>query len=184
MATEVIKRLLNVEEYYKMAEAGILKPEDRVELIHGEIYEMSPIGSKHGSTVKRLNQLLNRIFNTQVIIGVQDPVRLNDNNEPEPDLSILKYQLDFYAGSHPTPKDVIAIIEVADSSLNHDMEVKKPLYASFAIPEYWVIDIDAELVQVFKNPAGNDYLNRKTYHKGDSVQFLEKAIYINDIFPS
>ncbi|MEO1256545.1 MAG: Uma2 family endonuclease, partial [Bacteroidota bacterium] len=117
MNVEVTKRALSVDEYYKMAQVGILKPSDRVELIQGEIIEMSPVGSKHASIVKRLARMINIWFEDKVTVGVQDPVRLNDESEPEPDISILKYRADDYLYSHPSPEDVLSIIVVSDTSI-------------------------------------------------------------------
>src|SRR5690554_7611403 len=113
MATEVVKRLINVEEYYKMAEVGILKPEDRVELINGEIYQMSPIGSRHAAIVDHLAMMLNLLLQHEVIIRVQNPIRINSNNEPEPDIALLKHRPDYYSDAHPTPSEVLAVMEVA-----------------------------------------------------------------------
>ncbi len=153
MTIEVVKRLINVEEYYRMAEVGILKPDDRVELINGEIFERSPIGSRHAAIVDRLARLLNQSLQRKVNVRVQNPVRLDINNEPEPDIAILKYKADDYSSAHPVPSDVLAIIEVADSSVRFDREVKAPLYAGNAISEYWIIDMDNNRIEVFSNPS-------------------------------
>ena len=181
MATEVMKRLINVDEYYKMAEVGILKPGDRVELINGEIYEMSPIGSKHGSVVKKLAMILNEILKGQVVIGIQDPVRLDESNEPEPDISILKYRADFYSQAHPGPLDLLAIIEVADSSLRHDRQVKLPLYAFYGVPEYWIIDITTKQITVHLGPVGNGYSSQRKFGIGDEIILLGKTIVVSDL---
>jgi len=183
MATEVLKRLLNVDEYYQMAEAGILKPDDRVELIHGEIYEMSPIGSKHAAIVNRLARLLNKILEQSVSIGIQSPIRLSQVDEPEPDISIAKYKADDYLSSLPNAEDVLLLIEVADSSIQYDRTTKKPLYASHGIPEYWIIDIENEIIEVYQKPINSDYTKNKSLQKGDSVQLLDRALKVADIFP-
>jgi Uma2 family endonuclease len=181
MATEVMKRLINVDEYYKMAEVGILKPGDRVELINGEIYEMSPIGSRHGSVVKTLAMILNEIFKGEAVIGIQDPVRLDESNEPEPDISILKYRADFYSQAHPGAHDILAIIEVADSSLRHDKQVKMPLYANYDIPAYWIIDIATKQITVHLDPVGNSYSSQQVYGIGDEIVLLGKTIVVGDL---
>ncbi|MEQ8810688.1 MAG: Uma2 family endonuclease [Imperialibacter sp.] len=181
MATEVMKRLINVDEYYKMAEVGILKPGDRVELINGEIYQMSPIGSKHGSVVKSLARILNEIFKGDAVIGIQDPVRLDENNEPEPDISILKYRADDYSQAHPGSQDVLAIIEVADSSLRHDKQVKMPLYANYGIPEYWIIDIATKQITVHLAPVGKSYSSQRNFGIGDEISLLGKIIEVSDL---
>jgi Uma2 family endonuclease len=181
MATEVMKRLINVDEYYKMAEVGILKPGDRVELINGEIYEMSPIGSRHGSVVKKLAMILNEIFKGEAVIGIQDPVRLDESNEPEPDISILKYRADFYSQAHPGAHDILAIIEVADSSLRHDKQVKMPLYANYGIPAYWIIEIATKQITVHLDPVGNSYSSQRVYGIGDEIALLGKTIVVGDL---
>lgn len=181
MATEVMKRLINVDEYYKMAEVGILKPDDRVELINGEIYEMSPVGSKHGSVVKSLARILNEIFKGKAVIGIQDPVRLDENNEPEPDISVLKYRADDYSQAHPGSQDVLAIIEVADSSLRHDRQVKMPLYAHHGIPEYWIVDIEKRQIAVNIGLQGKGYREQHTYKLGDEIMLLGQTIFVADL---
>ena len=103
MSVQLAKRYFNVTEYYRMAEAGILTEDDRVELIEGEIVKMSPIGSLHAACVKRLNKLLQQQCGDAAIIGAQDPIRLNDFSEPEPDITLLRPRPDFYAQAHPTP---------------------------------------------------------------------------------
>lgn len=133
MATEVVKRLINVDEYYKMAEVGILKAEDPVELIHGEIFQMSPIGSRHAAIVDYLAKVMNQLFDGEAIVRVQNPIRFDNNNEPDPDISLLKFRSDYYSTAHPGSVDVLALIEVAGSSIRFDKEVKAPLYAAHGI---------------------------------------------------
>lgn len=181
MAVSVAKRLINVDEYYKMAEVGILKPTDRVELIHGEIYNMSPIGSKHAGVVNKLAKLLNEIFRDEAIVGIQNPVRLSTDSEPEPDISILKFKDDYYVNAHPNPKEILAIIEVADSTIKYDKEVKAPLYASHDIPVYWIIDLENSVIEVLTNPVNDLYLEKKPYHSGDELTLLGKKVKFDNI---
>jgi len=181
METAVIKRLINVDEYHKMAEFGILNPDDRLELIHGEIYEMSPIGSKHAGIVNKLACLLNELFKNIAVIGVQNPVRFDFNNEPEPDISLLKYRSDFYASAHPVPADVLAIIEVASASIKFDKEVKAPLYALHNIPEYWIIDLENNRIEVCSNPKEGTYSKIQLYMPGDEVNLMDRKLTVNDV---
>jgi Uma2 family endonuclease len=181
MPVEVEKRLINVEEYYKMAEVGILKTDDRVELINGEIYEMSPIGSKHAAIVNRLARQLNILFENEATIGVQSPVRLDNKNEPEPDVSILKYRSDDYISCHPGASDVILVVEVADASLKYDKNVKMPFYASFGIPEYWIVDIDANAIEVFKRPGRTGYGEKQIFKPFDTIDILGKTLVVKEI---
>ncbi|HYY41710.1 MAG TPA: Uma2 family endonuclease, partial [Pyrinomonadaceae bacterium] len=124
MSVQIAKRYFNVSEYYRMAEAGILTEADRVELINGEIIKMSPIGSLHAACVKGLNQLLHRQMGDAALIGVQDPIRLNDFSEPEPDITLLRPRPDRYAQAHPTSPDVLLVVEVADTTVLYDRNVK------------------------------------------------------------
>jgi Uma2 family endonuclease len=129
MSVPVPKRRFTVDEYYRMAEAGILRPDERVELIEGEIIEMAAIGSRHAAFVKRLNRMLVRGVGARGVVSVQDPVRLSELSEPEPDLAVLEYRADCYAAAHPTPADTLLIVEVADTTLGWDRGRKAPLYA-------------------------------------------------------
>lgn len=135
MSVQLLRRSFTVEEYHRMAEAGILREDDRVELLEGEIVEMTPIGSRHAACVDRLNQLGVRGVGPRAIVRVQSPVRLGERSEPQPDLTLLRARPDFYAHAHPGPADVLLIIEVAEASADADRTVKMPLYARAAIPE-------------------------------------------------
>lgn len=163
------RRLFDVEEYHRMAEAGILHEDDRVELIEGEIVKMAAIGSRHAACVKRLVKLLVRKVGDSGIVGAQDPVRLPDGTEPEPDVAVLRPREDFYAEAHPTPGDVLLLIEVSDTSLEYDREVKLPLYAAAGIPEAWIVDLVNEKVCVVSQPADGFYTNVSSAGRGDSV---------------
>ncbi|MBV6644167.1 MAG: Uma2 family endonuclease [Cyclobacteriaceae bacterium] len=181
MIAGVKKRLIKVDEYYRMAEVGIIKPGDHVELIKGEILEMSPIGSRHAGTVKKLNKLFNRLFDDQVVIGIQDPIRVDEENEPEPDVSILSPREDSYTGNHPTPEDVMAVIEVADSSYEYDFHVKSELYANADIPEYWLINLEKNRIEVYTSPVSGSYGKKQDFLKGDKIPFLDALIPASDI---
>jgi Uma2 family endonuclease len=137
MAVQPTRYRFTRADYYRMAEAGILGEGDRVELIEGEIYRMSPIGPMHAGGVDRLNRLFSRTFGDAVIVRVQNPVVLDDYSEPEPDLTLLRPRADFYTGEHPNPEDILLAVEVADSSADWDRRVKAPLYVRSGIPELW-----------------------------------------------
>ena len=157
MAMPETRYRFTVAEYHQMAEAGILREDDRVELIEGEIIHMSPIGRAHLSTVDRLNHLLVRGLGDQVIVRVQGSIRLNVRSEPEPDLVVLRRREDFYATADAGPEDVLLIIEVADTSLAYDRGVKAPLYARNGIPELWLVDLNGERITVFREPSAAGY---------------------------
>lgn len=170
MSIAVEKRLINVEEYHLMADAGILKPTDRVELINGEIIKMSPIGSKHAAVVDKINKYLNRMLDDQAIIRVQNPIITDEYGEPEPDISVLKPREDFYAEAHPTATDIFAIIEVGQSSSEFDKQIKGPMYSRSGVREYWLVDLDHDTLEVKTNPEGDIYKNSAIYTKGDVLR--------------
>jgi Uma2 family endonuclease len=148
---------ITVDEYYRMAEVGILPPDARVELIEGEIIDMAPIGTGHGGTVMQLTQLLLDAARGRVQVFVQSPERLSDISEPEPDFALVKPRADFYKKKHPGPDDTFLIIEVSESSLRYDVQVKAPLYARHGVPEYWIIDLEGRQVRFFRSPESGQY---------------------------
>lgn len=118
MAVRLLRRSFTVEEYYRMAQAGILTEDDRVELIEGEIIKMTPLGSRHAACVDRLTQLFSARIRGQAIVRVQNPIRLSERSEPQPDLALLRFRPDFYATAHPGPQDVLMVVEVAETSVD------------------------------------------------------------------
>ena len=184
MTKELNKRLLSVAEYHKMAEVGILSHKDKVELILGEIFHMSPIGSKHQATIDRLNLFFIQTFSKEAIIRPQGPVQLGKHSEPEPDLLLLKLVEDFYAAQHPQAKDVLLLIEVSDSSAAFDREVKLPLYAQAGIPEYWIVDLNLHHLEVYHTPEGNTYRSKTIFSVDDKVRclaFPESDFSVSDL---
>lgn len=168
-SAQIAHHLFTVGEYHRMGEAGIFSEGQRVELIEGEIIEMSPIGSAHAAKVKRLNRLLVRRLGTRAIVQVQDPVVLNRFSEPEPDVAVLKPRDDFYAERHPQPADVLLLVEVADSSRVFDRTVKVPLYARAGIPELWVVDVVDELIEVHRRALRGVYREITRYTRGQRL---------------
>jgi len=147
----------SVTEYHRMAEAGILNEDSRVELIRGRIVDMSPIGAPHLGMVNRLTRLLVGVLTGRATISVQNPVRLDDGSEPQPDLAVLRPRADDYATSTPRPADVLLLIEVADSSLDDDRGEKVPLYAEHGIAECWIVNIPERNVEVHREPRNGSY---------------------------
>jgi hypothetical protein len=172
MPVHLQRRLISRDEYRRMAEAGILAEDERVELLAGELIYMSPIGSKHAAHVKRTRQYLGEIIGQQALIGVQDPIALDPHSEPEPDISLLIPRSDFYAGQHPQAEDVLLLIEVADSSLDMDREMKLPLYAEAGIPELWILNLPRQLLEVYRQPEGKSYREQRILRPGDEIQPL------------
>jgi Uma2 family endonuclease len=178
------RRLFTTEEYHLMGEAGVFGPEDRVELVDGEIVEMSPIGSLHAACVDRLVVLLQPHAAGTAILRVQGPIRLDAHSEPQPDLSILRQRADFYASAHPTPADVLLVVEVADTSLRSDRDVKIPLYARTGIPEAWLVDLATSTVDVFTHPSLQGYRESRRAGRTEpliSPTFPATTFSVNDI---
>jgi Uma2 family endonuclease len=170
MATEISRRLFTVHDYHRMVDAGILSEDDRVELIHGEILAMSPIGPRHNAAILRANQSLVRIVGERAIVGVQGSVRLDEYDEPQPDLYLLRPKKDFYASGHAGPADILLIIEVADSSLEYDRGIKMHLYAETRVPEYWVSDIRNDRLLAYSDMQGSTYLTVREFQRGDTLK--------------
>jgi len=169
---EVKRRLFTVDDYYRMAEAGILTEDDRVELIEGEVVELPPIGNRHAGRVNRLTELLVRTLGERGVVAVQNPVRLNEVSEPQPDLAVLERREDFYADSHPGPGDVHLIIEISDPSSLYDRGVKAALYARTGIPELWIVDVGGEVFNVLREPSPDGYRSVIDYRRGDLLSPL------------
>ena len=148
------RHLISVDAFHRMGETGILGPRERVELIDGEIIDMSPIGVLHAAIVDVLARHFGRRADESVFVRCQNPLRLDDISEPEPDIAILRPRADFYMTAHPGAADVLLVIEVADTSLAYDLGTKVPLYARHGIPEVWVIDAATRHTRVFRRPVG------------------------------
>ncbi len=140
-----------------MAVAGLFGEDDRVELLEGEIVEMTPIASRHAACVNQLNEAFSDRLRRRVVVSVQNPVRLGTHSEPQPDLALLRLRGDRYAGRHPGPGDVLLLVEVADTTRRWDREHKVPLYAAAGVGEVWLLDVGAEELEVFRRPEGGDY---------------------------
>jgi Uma2 family endonuclease len=153
-----------------MVEVGILSEDDRVELIDGEVLEMSPIREPHAACVDVLDELVRDRLGRSVTVRAQGPIQLDDFSEPQPDISILKRRDDFYRRAHPRPEDVLIVIEVSDSTLGFDRKVKVPLYARAGIPETWVINLPEERIEVYSDPAGGEYQTVRSYKRGRRLQ--------------
>ncbi|MBD2187633.1 Uma2 family endonuclease [Pseudanabaena mucicola] len=172
MAAQLLTRKFTTEQYHLMYEAGVFAEGDRLELINGEITEMSPIGKKHAVCVTRLNELFFRHLLGKVQIWSQNPILLNNGSEPQPDLAILKRREDFYESSLPTPADILLIIEVADSTISYDREVKMPLYAAAGIPEMWLFDLNSKMIEGYSQPSTIGYKRMQRYEQNDTFSMI------------
>ncbi len=176
----------NADEYHLMAQTGVLKQNDRVELIHGEIVDMTPIGNDHAGIIDQLAQFFHDATRKQAIVRVQNPIRISDISEPQPDLILLRPRSDFYRKGHPGPQDALLLIEVADSSLDFDRNIKIPLYANAAIPEVWIANLTGKSLEVFRNPSKGQYNQTQTFKSPASVSplaFPDHPLKLADLFP-
>lgn len=169
MQIETTKKLFTVEEYYRMAEAGIFNEDDRVELIDGEIIEMSPIGNRHLGCVNVASKVFTLAFRDSAVVSVQNPLRLNNYSEPEPDVVVLKPRADSYRSKRPEAEDTHLVVEVADTTFAYDSKVKLPRYAESGVPEVWIEKLDDNILFVYREPEGNLYKVCLTLRRGDSI---------------
>lgn len=185
MAVQITRKRFTRDEYHKMAGAGILGEDDRVELVGGEIVQLTPIGKKHSSCLKRCNRFLGRaLVGEDVIIGIQDPVEIGGDFEPQPDASILRSRADYYADALPAPEDVLIVMEVADTSVAYDRDVKFPLYAQAGIPEAWLWDLPSQIVERHGDPSERGYRSILRASAGESIKSLvlpSLTIRVDDI---
>ncbi len=158
----LVRHRVTVDEYYRMAEVGVLAPDARVELIDGEIIDMAPQKSRHASAVNRLAARLFAAVGAQAYLTNQTPLRLSDRSEPEPDLMLLRPREDGYARSHPGADDVLLLIEVGDSSARYDREIKLPLYARHGVAEVWLLDLEAARARFFRRPQDGEYADMRS----------------------
>src|SRR5262249_52216070 len=172
METEVTKKLFTVDEYYRMADAGILTEDDRVELIDGEIIEISPIGNRHQACVNRANTFFNEAFGRAAIVSNQSPLRLSNYTEPVPDVIVLKPAPDFYASRERRPGDVFLVVEVSDTTLRYDKNLKLPRYAAAGVAEVWIEDLRNDLLLVYRDPGEKGFKTSLILHRGDSISPL------------
>jgi len=171
MAVEILRKKFTVGQYHQMVEAGILTERDWVELLQGEIIELSPVGRQHAACVDRLTELFVLGLSARAMVRVQSPIRLGNNSEPQPDVAILQRRPDFYAEAHPQAPDVLALVEVADTTVEFDRTVKVPLYAQDGIAEVWIVDLKAGEVEVYREPSADGYGQILRFRRGDGLSF-------------
>lgn len=166
----------SVEAYHKMAETGIIKPTDRVELIEGKIITMSPMKSTHAACVRRLGDIMRHVFGYKAIVSEEKAITLSTYSEPQPDITIAKFKDDYYEEGHPTPEDIFVLIEVSLSTQKYDRETKVPLYASYNIPEVWIVDLKEKSIEVYEKPKGEGYTSKKVFGINDVLKssFVEQ----------
>jgi hypothetical protein len=179
-----VPRLFTIDEYEWLIEIGVLAEDEHLELIRGEIVEMAPINLPHAVCVSRLTHFFNKRLNTEAYVWPQNPIRLPNASRPEPDVALLTWRDDLYAGKHPTSEDVLLLIEVADSSLENDRTEKASLYAEASVPQMWIVNLPEQIVEVYSGPTGGAYENMRRAVRGESLPLpnqIEGVIQVDDI---
>ncbi|WP_293157672.1 MULTISPECIES: Uma2 family endonuclease [unclassified Microcoleus] len=169
MSVQMQRRLFTVQEYHLMGEAGILGEDDRVELIEGEIVQMAAIGTRHATCVRRLIRQFRQLPEESAILDVQNPIQLSERTEPQPDVVLLQFCFDYYETAHPIPSEVLLLIEVSDSTVDFDRNVKVPNYARSGIQEVWLWDLEVNCLEVYRCPTANGYTSMKKFERGEMV---------------
>ena len=184
MSVQFARRRFTTREYHALGDIGVLRPDERVELIDGEIMRLTPISEPHASEVDRLTDLFVPLFRDGAIVRVQGPTVLDDYSEPEPDVLLLRRKPDFYRSGHPRPEDILLVVEVADTSLAYDRRVKAPLYARFGIADNWRVELRQSRVVVHRDPAPDGYRSIRIATRGESVTplaFPDRALKVDDL---
>ncbi len=184
--TSLNLRLWTVADYHRMAETGILDEDERVELLEGKIIWMSAKGTAHRSAVGRTDYLLKNRLANRAWVSIQEPIKLNERSEPEPDVAVLQIDPLDYADHHPTPSEVYLIIEVADSSLKFDCETKAKAYAQAGIADYWVLDVVDRQLYVFREPNEDGYQSKVILGENGMIsplQFADLQIVVLEMLP-
>ena len=173
MAAEPIRKLFTTAEYHTMAESGILSEDDRVELIEGEIWQMSPIKERHFAGVTRLDYLFKGGLGAgAATVATQNPVHFDERSEPQPDVLVLRFRKDFYAERLPIPSDVFLLAEISDTTADYDRRVKMVLYSRYDIPEAWLVDLPRSVVEIYRDPSPQGYRQVLTLRRGDRISPL------------
>lgn len=185
MSVDVVRRRFTVDEYLQMVQAGILNEDDRVELLDGEIVEMTPPGPDHNAPTGILNRLLVLGVGSRAVVLPGPTLRLSKRSAPEPDFVLLRPDPRNYRDRYAEPGDVLLLIEISDSSLSRDRELKLPLYAAAGIQEYWIVNVENGTIEVYKDPAGVGYAWGRRCRRGESVSpsaFPDLRIAVDEIF--
>jgi Uma2 family endonuclease len=184
MSVDLKRRRFTVDEYHRMGEVGILSETDRVELIDGEIVEMTPIGAAHARCVMFLNDAFVRHVAGRAVVSPQNSLRLGTHLEPQPDLILLRPPLARYGKLIPGPPDALLVVEVADTSQQRDRVIKLPRYAAGGVPEVWIVDLEGAAVEVYRTPSPGGYRDTRRLERGDEVApaaFPDLVLAVDDI---
>ena len=178
------RKRFTVYDFQTMIEAGILEEGSPYELLDGEIIAMAAIGLKHAAKVGRISRFLNRTILDAIIVRVQNPIELGAFSQPKPDLAVLRWKDDFYESGHPIAPDIHLLIEVSDTTLEKDHTVKLPLYAAAGIVEVWIVNLQDNHIEVYRNPVATTYSLVQTFIDGQTltIETLPNVwIAVNDI---
>jgi Uma2 family endonuclease len=180
--TQLSLHSIDLTVYHGMIEHGLLSEDDKVELISGKIVTMSPKGSRHAACLRKIMTWLPKRVGSRAQIQVQDPIQIPELSEPEPDLALVRPRADFYADRHPLPEEVLLIIEIADSSLDYDRNIKAPLYAAAGIPAYWIINLPEGVIEQHTQPLGDRYKAVRIMERGErlSLPASDLEVWVED----
>ncbi|MGH9226112.1 MAG: Uma2 family endonuclease [Acidimicrobiales bacterium] len=182
----LVRYRFSVDDYHRMADAGVLGEGDRVELLDGEILMMAPIGDRHGWCVIKFTDVLVHGSQRRAWVSVQGPVRLGPWSEPHPDLALLRRSPRESPSGHPGPDDVLLLVEVSDTTLRFDRDFKVPLYAAAGVAEVWVVDLQSETILVFREPAGTAYASVTQARRGNVISpgaLPDLLVAVDDVLP-
>lgn len=183
MPVTLKRKMLNVDEYHRMVVAEIIFEDEPVELLNGDIVYMSPVGNIHIGCVNRINMFFSSRLAGKVIVSIQNPIEAGEFSEPEPDVAICRLREDFYASSKASAEDILLVIEVSDSSLEKDREVKLPIYAKAGIQVCWIVNLRERQIEIYTNPEEEVYKKREIVKSKDRIyiQNLDFQCKVSDI---
>jgi MEMO1 family protein len=170
MSVFPVRHQVTVDEFERMVEADVFAPDERLELIDGEIIDMSPIGSPHQACIDRLTRWFAPLTASErAVLRVQGVIRVSERSQPQPDVALLRPRDDMYEKAHPNPEDVLLLVEVADSSIRHDRWIKLPLYATAGVPEAWLVDLNWGVVDIATDPSPHGYARVVQARSSDTI---------------
>ena len=169
MTAQLARLKFNIHDVERMIKAGVFAGNERVELIEGELIQMAPQGNNHISSIIRLDRFLHRRVGDDVLVSVQNAVIINNINEPQPDISLLRFREDYYSTAKARPEDILLLIEVSDSTVTYDRKIKVPLYARNGVAEVWLINLPKKIVEVYNHLENGKYKVVKKLERGETL---------------
>ena len=168
--SRVVPKRFRVEDFYRMMEAGILPEESGWEIIDGAVMEKVKITPRNAATVRRLSKTFHHSFREKVLVSARNPIHIDEFNEPEPDIALLKRRDDYYSQNHPTAEDVLLVIEVSNSTIEYDRDIKKTLYAEAGIVEFWIVNLPDQTIECYSQLKNGNYRLARILEKGETVE--------------